>query len=353
MEIVLSILSLLMILSVIISMIHKSYWVFRILEYPRLQKLVIITAIIVAWLFFGPFDNRFHSACFIGLCLCAAYLAYKISPYTFLNGKEIKRVKPESAETISIFAANVYQENRQYEKILSQVKETDPDIVFLLETDEHWAKAMAGLKRSYPHHLLQPLNNTYGLLFFTRLKLVKGAVVYLVKDDIPSIDVIVELDSGQQVQLYGLHPEPPVPGENLYSTAKDKELMTIALKVRDCDLPCIVFGDLNDVAWSATTTLFRKTSELLDPRRGRGFYSTFSAKSWLVRFPLDYIFCSDCFGLVRMRRMPKNGSDHFAVFTQLAYIPALKEEQDKPEADPNELEEAAEKASKPLNALAQ
>ena len=71
------------------------------------------------------------------------------------------------------------------------------------------------------------------------------------------------------------HPEPPVPGENLYSTAKDKELMKVALKAKECKLPCIVFGDLNDVAWSHTTELFRKTSELLDPRRGRGFYSTF------------------------------------------------------------------------------
>lgn len=181
--------------------------------------------------------------------------------------------------------------------------------------------------------------------------MISGKIVRLVKDDIPSIDVIIQLPSGQKVQLYGLHPEPPVPGENLYATAKDKELMKIAFKARDCQLPCIVFGDLNDVAWSRTTTLFRKTSELLDPRRGRGFYSTFSAKSWLVRFPLDYIFCSSNFGLVNMKRMPPNGSDHFAVFTQLAFIPELQNQQEEPQADAKELEEAKEKAEEPLNAI--
>jgi endonuclease/exonuclease/phosphatase (EEP) superfamily protein YafD len=121
--------------------------------------------------------------------------------------------------------------------------------------------------------------------------------------------------------------------------------MKVALKVRENKLPCMVFGDLNDVAWSYTTTLFRKTSELLDPRRGRGFYSTFSAKSRFMRFPLDYIFCSKDFGLISMKRMPKNGSDHFAIVTELAYQPALQSQQHAPHADKDELVEAKETAS--------
>ncbi len=110
-------------------------------------------------------------------------------------------------------------------------------------------------------------------------------------------------------------------------------------------LPQIVFGDLNDVAWSHTTELFRKTSELLDPRRGRGFYSTFSAHSWFVRYPLDYIFCSKEFGLVNMERMPKNGSDHFATLTHLVLRHDLKKEQEPPKADEKELDEAHELAT--------
>ncbi len=73
---------------------------------------------------------------------------------------------------------------------------------------------------------------------YSRLKLEGGKVVYLVKDDIPSVEAIVLLPSGQQVKFWGLHPEPPVPGESLYSKAKDKELMKVALQVRGCKLPC-------------------------------------------------------------------------------------------------------------------
>ncbi|HEX6914241.1 MAG TPA: endonuclease/exonuclease/phosphatase family protein, partial [Chitinophagaceae bacterium] len=277
METVLSVISCLLIASVLISMVHRSYWVFRVLEYPRLQKLAIMIPIIVVWLYYDPFDKPFYTFCFTGLCLALVYLVYKISPYTFLNKREMKQITAAGSDCISIFAANVLQENREYGKMLQQIEATSPDVVFLLETDKGWEQAMKPLERSHPYVLKEPRDNTYGLLFYSRLKILNGKVMHLVKSGIPSIDAVVALQSGRKVQLYGLHPEPPVPGENLYSTAKDKELMKVALKARDCNLPCIVFGDLNDVAWSYTTTLFRKTSELLDPRRGRGFYSTFSA----------------------------------------------------------------------------
>ncbi len=94
--------------------------------------------------------------------------------------------------------------------------------------------------------------------------------------------------------------------------------------------------------------LFRKTSGLLDPRRGRGFYNTFSAHNWLIRFPLDYIFCSTEFGLISMKRMPKNGSDHFATLTHLVLSEDLQQEQDQPEADSKELQEAQTLAKQTL-----
>ena len=233
--------------------------------------------------------------------------------------------------------------------MLQQIKEANADIVFLLETDSSWEVATRELKKEYPYCLLAPLENTYVLLFYSRLKLARSSINYLVKHDLPSIEAEVYLPSGEKMQIWGLHPEPPVPGESLYSTAKDKELMKVALKAKECSLPSIVIGDLNDVAWSHSTELFRKTSELLDPRRGRGFYNTFSAHLWYIRYPLDYIFCSKEFGLISMIRMPKNGSDHFATLTHLALRKDIIKQQDPPKADGKELEEAKELAAQPVN----
>jgi endonuclease/exonuclease/phosphatase (EEP) superfamily protein YafD len=282
----------------------------------------------------------------IPLAICIIYLAAKIFPYTAFSSKEMKTVKPDvNKASLKIFTANVLLENDQYHKMLEQIQSQDPDIIFLVETGKKWEQAMAVLEREYLYHLKYPLDNTYGLLFYSRLEIVKSEIKCRVEEDVPSVEASVLLPNNIPVKIFGLHPKPPVPDENLFSTAKDKELMKIALQLEHYEDPVIVMGDLNDVAWSYVTKLFRKVSGLIDPRRGRGFYSTFSANHWWMRFPLDYIFCSNHFGLIDMRRMPHNGSDHFAMSIHLQYIHELKQEQEKPHADEDEKEDALEKAN--------
>ncbi len=349
MQIVLVIISALLTVSVFLSLIRNDYWLFKIFEYPRLQKLVLVVLGIGLWAGFGKLNQWYDWASFIGLLLSAIYLAYKIFPYTVFTKKEMKDLPSGDLNNeLKVFAANVYQDNTEYGRLLNQVQTTRPDLILLLETNQAWAEALSSLDQEYPYSLKEPLENTYGLLFYSRWPFKNAKVNYLVKNDIPSVEAQVKLPSGKYIQIWGLHPEPPVPGENLYATAKDKELMKIALKARDSALPSIVFGDLNDVAWSHTTELFRKTSQLLDPRRGRGFFSTFSAHSNFIRFPLDYIFCSPDFGLVSMKRLPKNGSDHFSILVHLRYQPELELVQKPATADNRETAEAKEKANQPV-----
>jgi endonuclease/exonuclease/phosphatase (EEP) superfamily protein YafD len=348
--ILVSFLSFLFVLMTVLPLVKSDYWTFRILEYPRLQKLLIglslmvLCAVTYSWL-----DGAFWWILAV-LAVCNGFLIIKIIPYTNMSRKEMTRVTGgKEKDEIKIFTANVLQDNDAFDRLLAQINEKDPDVIFLVETDAKWEQAMRVLEKEYPHVLKQPISNTYGLLFYSRLPLQEPEIRFLVEDEVPSVRTKVELPSGQLVQLFGLHPKPPVPGESLSSTAKDKELMKVAFEVEKIKEPCIVMGDLNDVAWSYVTELFRKVSGLLDPRRGRGFYSTFSANHWWMRFPLDYIFCSSQFGLVSMSKMPHNGSDHFAMFIHLQYQPQLKKIQDTPEADQEERKDAAEKAKAVVN----
>ena len=164
--------------------------------------------------------------------------------------------------------------------------------------------------------------------------------------DIPSFETIVMLNKTDSFKIYCLHPRPPFPTESNTSTNRDAELLVVGKEVLKHDEPVLIAGDFNDVAWSNTTRLFQKVSELLDPRIGRGFYNTFHAGYPLLRWSLDHVFHSDHFQLIKLRRLKNIGSDHFPIYIKLQYIPEEKEEQDEPQADRDEMEWAKEKIEK-------
>ncbi len=344
--IILAVLTILFVSITLMPLVRSDHWTFRILEYPRLQKFFIGIAIAIGLVVFKSMAGIYFWWLLVPLFGCLCYLAIKIFPYTALAAKEMKQVKSgQKDRELKVLTANVLQDNKNYNKLLEQIKENDPHIIFLVETNFHWQEQIDTLLDRYPYSINYPMDNTYGLLFYSRLKLVQKEIRFIVEKEVPSIDVTLLLEDGTPVRIFGLHPKPPVPGESVYSTAKDKELMKIAMEIEHFDDPCVVMGDLNDVAWSHVTELFRKVSSLIDPRRGRGFFSTFNAKHWWMRFPLDYIFCSSHFGVCHMERLGFNGSDHFPMFIHLQYHQELRNTQKTPEADQQEEEEAKEKAN--------
>ena len=282
----------------------------------------------------------------VALLLNLFYLLYLIIPFTIFGKKQIIDSKnKETSSTLKLFIGNVFQENRKANEYLTIIAECKPDVVLLVETDLWWQQEMDFLSNDYPHQVKIPLENTYGMLLYSKYELIDGQVNYLVKSDIPSIETLVKLPSGQLVKLFCLHPEPPVPQENPRSTERDKEILLVANKAKDNKYPVIVMGDLNDVAWSYTTELFGKISGLLDPRRGRGFFNSFNANYFFLRFPLDHIFCSTDFKLNAIKRLENCGSDHFPMCVELQHNPRAENQNEKPQATQEDLELAEEKVN--------
>jgi endonuclease/exonuclease/phosphatase (EEP) superfamily protein YafD len=333
----------------LVPLIRNDNWVFRIFEYPRFQKLVVVIAVLVAFCFYFDSQNQ-HDLIFVGLLsLNVCYLVYQIFPYTFIAKNQMKRIdRKNEMKRISILICNVFQDNKNVSKLLQQIQEYDPDLVLLVEVDQHWDSQLAGIHKSYPYRLLNPLENTYGMSLYSKLELKNESIRYLVEPNVPSIETLVKLRSGDYITLFGLHPEPPVPTENPRSTERDAEILLVAKRVEKLNKPVIVAGDLNDVAWSYTTELFLKVSGLLDPRRGRGFYNTFHVKYPLMRWPLDHVFCSKHFCLVELKRLPDMGSDHYPIFISLQLSRERAKEQscDKLEKSSEDEQVAEEKIQK-------
>ena len=154
------------------------------------------------------------------------------------------------------------------------------------------------------------------MAMFSRLELLQPTIRFLVDDAIPSIKTGVRLRSGAVIDLYGLHPQPPAPLQD--STERDIELVLVGVEIKSTGRPSVALGDLNDVAWSPTTAEFARAGDLLDPRRGRGFFNTYPARLPGLRYPLDYVFHTKHFSISNMRVLPKTGSDHLPLIAVLA-----------------------------------
>ncbi|TDE17398.1 endonuclease/exonuclease/phosphatase family protein [Dyadobacter psychrotolerans] len=331
----------------LIPLIKNDYWAFRVFEYPRLQKLFLNLVIIIIYTSLFAITGNLEIFVLSALITNAVYLVYQISPFTFLAKKALlKAVSQDTSNQLSIISSNVFQDNKNTAGCMKMLQRHDPDIILLLETDQFWFEGTKKLKEKYAHQVLVPLENTYGMLLYSKHKLIEPKVRYLVDEEIPSIKTKVELSSGQIIDLYCVHPTPPVPGENLYSTERDKELLLVAKEVKESNKPCIVVGDLNDVAWSYTTKLFTKISGLLDPRIGRGFYNTFHAKYPFLRFPLDHVFCSTDFKLIRLQRLENFSSDHFPILIGLQFEHLADLQQEEPVAEQEDIKLAEEKIQK-------
>lgn len=167
----------------------------------------------------------------------------------------------------------------------------------------------------------------------SRLEMIDPEIRFILKDTIPSMHMLVVLPSDDRVFMHFVHPNPPNPKHATETTARDAEILIVGREAEQRDKPTIVAGDFNDVAWSYTTTLFQKASGLLDPRIGRGMYSSFSANNLLVRWPLDHVYHSDHFKLIRMDVGPAWGSDHFPIFIELSLEPGAEADQTEPSTD--------------------
>ncbi|NNL57185.1 MAG: endonuclease, partial [Pseudomonadales bacterium] len=252
-----------------------------------------------------------------------------IIPYTVVFPCEVKpaggraqNIDQRDQHILRILTANVLTPNRNAGELIKQVRETSPDILVTLESDSWWQNQLEALETQYSYTIRCPLDNLYGMHVYSRLPLSDCHIEFLIEHDVPSMHALVELRSGQQVRTHFLHPAPPSPTENEDSSERDAELIIVAQSIAGSDEPIVVTGDLNDVAWSASTRLFRKISGLLDPRVGRGMFNTFHADYWFMRWPLDHLFHSNHFTVADIRRLDYFGSDHFPLLTELEYCPA-------------------------------
>lgn len=335
----------LILIATVLPLSRHTHWMVRGMDFPRLQIVTVATAVLIASLVWLDFTAAVSWVLITITAACLLWQLWWVLPYTPLWRKEVVTATKNDIgdDELSIITANVLMTNRNSQPLIDLVNEYKPDVLVTLESDNWWEKQLETIESAMPFTVKCPRENLYGMHVYSRKPLSNTEISYLIEPDIPSIHTALTLRSNNKIRMHFVHPAPPSPTENTHSIERDAELVVLARSIADTNSPVIVTGDLNDVAWSTTTRLFRKISGLLDPRVGRGMFNTFHASYVLLRWPLDYIFHSEHFKVKTIKRLPPIGSDHFALFTTLVFNSnGSNENQEGLEANQKDIEMAKE-----------
>lgn len=311
MEITAIVLGVTSVMFTVVPFIHVSAWWIRIFDFPRVQIVVLCLISIILLVFYGSINH------IILLCLVTAAFIYQL--ILILNFTPFRKVDaPATDNTIgsfSILQLNVLMRNKQVQKVKNTISKEQPDIISLNEPNAWWANELAYLDDVYPYSIKKPLENKYGMMLFSKFPLKNTSINFLVEEDVPSFFTTVDLQAGEEFDLYCVHPRPPRPGSS--ALERNVEILIIGKQIKNKNRPAIVVGDLNDVAWSYSTIRFIKYSGVLDPRKGRGMFNTFNAHIPFLRFPVDHCFYTKHFLLIYIKRLDAVGSDHFPITIRL------------------------------------
>lgn len=299
-----------------LSLVPADAWWIRVLDFPRQQIAAVLAVLLLCALVVVRRSGRLFRSVIVAAAGALAVQMLWIVPYTRLVAVDMPvGARCDDPSRLSVLAVNVRYENDDSAALRTVVERATPDVLLVTEPGAWWEGELAPVEAALPHVVRQPQEDTWGMLLYSRLPLVDPEVRFLVEPDIPSIRTRLRLASGDLVWLYGVHPRPPRPGND--TDERDAELILVAREIRERGEPAIVVGDLNDVAWSRTTSRLLDLGDLRDPRIGRGPFSTFDAgmPTWF-RWPLDYVFYSSHFDLCRLQLLEDVGSDHVPLLAE-------------------------------------
>jgi len=210
---------------------------------------------------------------------------------------------------------NVNSTTGDPEKVQDLISTENPDILVLEEITSKWVEALGTLPDEYPHHLVRPRTDNFGIALYSRFPLSHSAIESIGGAGVPSILTTATLPDGP-VQLIATHPLPPFGGE--YSRLRNDQLEQLPSHVHR-DQPTLLIGDLNTTPWSYTFRQLLNETGLLNSMKGFGIQPTWPMPNLLFGIPLDHVLHSSHLQVLDRRIGPPVGSDHSPVIVELRW----------------------------------
>ncbi|MFM8413809.1 MAG: endonuclease/exonuclease/phosphatase family protein [Planctomycetota bacterium] len=212
-------------------------------------------------------------------------------------------------DPLEIVSLNVFADNEQQDRVLAYLRERDADVVVLIEVDAAWAQAFEALAALYPHRVVEPRDDKFGIAVLSRLPLESPRVERVAAG--PPVILATLPRGGRGCLLVAAHPQAPITAD--WSARRDAQLAAIGDIAAMESRPVIVAGDLNATPWSHGFRQLIRLRGLRDSAQGRGVQPTWNARYWAPRIPIDHVVVSPEVQVISRTIGPDVGSDHLPV----------------------------------------
>lgn len=248
------------------------------------------------------------------LAIAAAANARDLLPYWLPRSQAAAAVSDADGRRLVVISMNVHRVNDDATAAVAYLRARRPDAVAVLEVDAHWAAALDGLADLFPHRVIRPRDDNFGIAVLSRSPLADVEERVFCATGYPSLLVTVRREAGD-VRLVATHPFPPFNAR--CTNLLVEHLDGVAAAVAASPLPCVVAGDLNAAPWSRPFRRLVAASGLVDSALGRGVRPTWHAHLPAPRIPIDHVLVPPGAVVLRREVGPDIGSDHFPVEVEL------------------------------------
>jgi endonuclease/exonuclease/phosphatase (EEP) superfamily protein YafD len=274
----------------------------------RLQYLIVSMGIMGLFLWLARQSK-------IGLAICAFCLVINLAEILPWYLPVADNNPTIATQNLRVLSTNVLRSNKKYDRVISLVREEQPDLALFMEVTDTWSSALEQLKDILPYALSYPQDSYYGIALYSKFPLENGVFQEFGVKGI--ISIVAQVTVGEEkLKVIGSHTFPPT-GFRL-EKGRNKQLAEISRYLQTITTPKIVFGDLNITMWSPYYKDFVATTGMRNARAGFGVQPTWYKKSPIFYIPIDHCLVSPDISVQNSRVGDPVGSDHLPIIVDLA-----------------------------------
>ncbi len=246
--------------------------------------------------------------------------AWRLAPYLPIADAPTQAAGSHRLRVMSI---NVHARNQRHAAVRAEIERFDPDIVFLAESTERWAAALAPLRARYPYVIDGKSESVFSLFLFSRVPLAEASIVELPASGrfrTIAARLCPEPGGGAAgcVRLLGVHPPPPLSAG--WAAERDAVLAALpGLMAAPGGGPTIVLGDFNCSPWSPVYRDLAAATGLRDSALGFGAGATWFSRWLPLGLKIDHILIGGGITATAHAIGRDVGSDHYAVVADLQF----------------------------------